>query len=202
MKNFLLIVLIIFSGLLLFGAFLTLSVFVSSLTQRSSSSFLILLVAWVFTVMVMPRISALVVGRVVDVPSTEYLASLKWRFGAQLSTENRNLIANYRSTEQSDMQKMMVDMHGPGYTGDADIDFLVMMIPHHQGAVDMARLVLIHGKDPLTRKLADEIIASQNTEIAAMRARRKICGSSPDSSVRTLAPAGSRSERIQFMTDL
>ncbi len=73
-----------------------------------------------------------------------------------------------------DMQKMMVDMHDPGYTGDADVDFLAMMIPHHQGAVDMARLVLIHGKDPLARKLAEEIIASQNTEIAAMRARLEV----------------------------
>ena len=79
-----------------------------------------------------------------------------------------------------DMQKMMLDMHGPGYTGDADVDFLAMMIPHHQGAVDMARLVLIHGKDPLARKLAEEIIASQNTEIAAMRARLEVLRHAPD----------------------
>lgn len=72
------------------------------------------------------------------------------------------------------MQQMMADMHAPGYTGNADADFLAMMIPHHQGAVDMARLVLIHGKDPLTRRLAEEIIASQTAEIAAMRARLEI----------------------------
>lgn len=79
-----------------------------------------------------------------------------------------------------DMQKMMADMHRPGYTGNADVDFLAMMIPHHQGAVDMARLLLIHGRDPLTRKLAEEIIASQTTEIAAMRARLEILRSTPD----------------------
>jgi uncharacterized protein (DUF305 family) len=79
-----------------------------------------------------------------------------------------------------DMQKMMADMHRPGYTGNADVDFLVMMIPHHQGAVDMARLLLIHGRDPLTRKLAEEIIASQTTEIAAMRARLEILRRAPD----------------------
>jgi hypothetical protein len=45
-----------------------------------------------------------------------------------------------------------------------------MMIPHHQGAVGMARLVLVHGRDPLTRHLAEEIIASQQTEIASMQA--------------------------------
>ncbi len=79
-----------------------------------------------------------------------------------------------------DMQKMMDDMHRPGYTGNADVDFLAMMIPHHQGAVDMARLLLIHGRDPLTRKLAEEIIASQTTEIAAMRARLEILQRAPD----------------------
>lgn len=78
------------------------------------------------------------------------------------------------------MQKMMADMHRPGYTGNADVDFLSMMIPHHQGAVDMARLLLIHGRDPLTRTLAEEIIASQTTEIAAMRARLEILRRAPD----------------------
>jgi uncharacterized protein (DUF305 family) len=73
-----------------------------------------------------------------------------------------------------DMIKMMVDMHAPGYSGNRDIDFLAMMIPHHQGAVDMARLVLIHGEDPLTRSLAEEIIASQQAEISAMKARLAI----------------------------
>ncbi|MGL6223323.1 MAG: DUF305 domain-containing protein [Steroidobacteraceae bacterium] len=70
-----------------------------------------------------------------------------------------------------DMAKMMTDMHAPGYTGNWDIDFLAMMVPHHQGAIDMARLVLIHGKDPLTRTLAEDIIASQQVEIYAMTAR-------------------------------
>lgn len=69
------------------------------------------------------------------------------------------------------MGKMMTDMHGHAYSGNWDVDFLRMMIPHHQGAIDMAKLVLMHGKDPLTRQLAEEIIAAQQTEIAAMRAR-------------------------------
>ena len=69
------------------------------------------------------------------------------------------------------MARMMKDMHGPGYTGHPDLDFLAMMIPHHEGAVDMARLLLIHGRDPLVRQLAEEIISSQTIEIAAMRGR-------------------------------
>lgn len=72
------------------------------------------------------------------------------------------------------MKKMMDDMDAPGYTGNPDVDFLAMMIPHHEGAVEMARLVLIHGRDPLTRRLAEEIIASQTAEIGAMGQRLAI----------------------------
>jgi len=80
---------------------------------------------------------------------------------------------NFASEMNVGMAKMMTDMHAPGYTGDPDIDFLEMMIPHHEGAVDMARLVLEHGTDPVTRKLAEEIIGSQRVEIEGMQRRLK-----------------------------
>lgn len=69
------------------------------------------------------------------------------------------------------MAKMMEAMHASGYTGNADIDFLAMMIPHHEGAVEMARQVLIHGRDPHTRRLAEDIIASQTIEVEGMKRR-------------------------------
>ena len=69
------------------------------------------------------------------------------------------------------MAHMMARMHAPGYSGNVDIDFLAMMVPHHQGAVDMARLVLVHGRDPATRMLAEEIIAGQTVEIQSMQRR-------------------------------
>jgi uncharacterized protein (DUF305 family) len=69
------------------------------------------------------------------------------------------------------MAKMTSAMAGAHMTGDVDQDFLAMMIPHHAGAVEMARLLLVHGNDPLVRQLAESIVASQQAEIASMGGR-------------------------------
>lgn len=64
--------------------------------------------------------------------------------------------------------KMHKEM-GIAFSGDADVDFARGMIPHHQGAVDMAKVVLAHGKDPELRKLAESVITEQEKEIAFLR---------------------------------
>jgi uncharacterized protein (DUF305 family) len=64
---------------------------------------------------------------------------------------------------------MMTGMSSVEYTGDADHDFVVHMIPHHQGAVAMAKVELKYGKDAKLRALAKEIIASQDKEITFMK---------------------------------
>ena len=69
---------------------------------------------------------------------------------------------------------MMRDMHAARPTGDPDIDFLTMMVPHHEGAVEMARLVLVHARDPATRRLAEDIITSQTVEIQGMKRRLEV----------------------------
>lgn len=66
------------------------------------------------------------------------------------------------------MDRMMADMHiAP--TGDVDRDFVSMMVPHHQGAIDMAVAVLQYGKNPQLKRIAQEIIIEQQQEIEAMK---------------------------------
>lgn len=68
------------------------------------------------------------------------------------------------------MEAMNKAMIGAPMTGNPDRDLVVMMMPHHQGAIDMARIYLRDGKDPEVRRMAEKIITDQEREIAEFQA--------------------------------
>jgi hypothetical protein len=84
------------------------------------------------------------------------------------TTSNIGAEAPYLAENVAAMNKMMGNM-AVKPTGDVDADFVAMMVPHHQGAIEMALAVLRHGRNPQIRRLAQEIIVTQQQEIAAMR---------------------------------
>lgn len=99
--------LIILTGFLYVGVFLSMSVFISASTQKSSTSFLSLLVIWVFAVMIVPRLSVAAAGTFVDVPGIDEINSKKAKLTSQLWNEDRNSINNFKPDPTIDMQKMI-----------------------------------------------------------------------------------------------
>ena len=67
------------------------------------------------------------------------------------------------------MEKMHVAMASMEPSGNSDVDFVRLMLPHHQAATDMAKTQLLHGKDPQMRRLAQQIITDQQSEIELMQ---------------------------------
>jgi uncharacterized protein (DUF305 family) len=72
-------------------------------------------------------------------------------------------------TENSAAMTKMMDNMAVKPTGDVDADFVAMMVPHHQGAIEMAMAVLRYGRNARIKRLAQEIIVTQQQEIAVMR---------------------------------
>jgi uncharacterized protein (DUF305 family) len=75
---------------------------------------------------------------------------------------------SFLSENDAAMNKMMADMTIRP-TGDVDRDFVAMMVPHHQGAIDMAQAELRYGHNEQLRRLAQEIVVTQQQEISVMR---------------------------------
>jgi len=67
------------------------------------------------------------------------------------------------------MERMHAAMGSIQPSGDSDVDFVRLMLPHHQAAIDMAKTQLMYGKDPQMRRLAQEIITDQQSEIELMQ---------------------------------
>jgi uncharacterized protein (DUF305 family) len=93
---------------------------------------------------------------------------------AQQPTQNPPMAGGHAGATGGDpmtqaMDRMNKAMAAAPMTGNADRDFVAMMIPHHQGAIDMATAELGSGKDPQLRRLARNIIAAQQREIRDMR---------------------------------
>ncbi len=99
--------LIMLAGLLYCGVFVTLSVAVSALTRRSSSSFLTLLVLWIFAVLIIPRASVLLAGRAVAVPSVDEIAAQEAQLNRQLWVEDRAKTAEFKPSATGEPNSMM-----------------------------------------------------------------------------------------------
>lgn len=87
--------------------------------------------------------------------------------GIKMSQDQADSMPSSKAFKAAD-DKMMQGMMAPK-TGESDQDFVASMIPHHQGAIDMAKVELQYGKDPVLRKLAEGIIKAQEKEIAEMK---------------------------------
>lgn len=96
------------------------------------------------------------------IAAASLLVGLALAAPAQVTAE-----APFLAENKAAMTKMMDGM-AVKPTGDVDRDFVAMMVPHHQGAIDMAVAVLRHGHNEQLRRLAQEIIVTQQEEIAAM----------------------------------
>lgn len=102
--------LIVAAGILYFSTFLAFAVFVSALTHRSSSSFLMLLVVWILAVLIVPRASVLLAGRAVDVPTVDEIGTKKSRLSHQLWTEDRTKMASFKPATK-DMSLMVSEFN-------------------------------------------------------------------------------------------
>ena len=103
------------------------------------------------------------------------LAALLFLAGAALATPAAAQMTMDPADNPADkefigaMHDMMMGMHQSMPTGNTDKDFVRMMLPHHQAAVDMAKTELKYGKDPDLKALATDIVAAQDKEIAMMK---------------------------------
>ena len=101
--------------------------------------------------------------------STASLATAIW-LGRGIAQESEpSQKQSFHQLMNQAMTMMDQGMKQAPMAGNPDHDFAAMMIPHHQGAIDMAKVELLYGKDPVLRRIAQEIIVTQQQEIVVMR---------------------------------
>jgi len=103
-------------------------------------------------------------------------ALVAWSFAASTIVQgdadaHRNQLSTNADWSEliASMDKMHMTMDAVKESGNSDIDFVRLMLPHHQAAIDMAKTQLLYGKDPQMRRLAQEIITDQQLEIELMQ---------------------------------
>jgi hypothetical protein len=101
--------------------------------------------------------------------STAALATALWLGRAIAEEGEASQTQSFPRRMHQAMAVMDHDMEHAPMTDNPDHDFAAMMIPHHQGAIDMAKVELLYGKDPVLRRMAQEIIVTQQEEIGVMR---------------------------------
>jgi uncharacterized protein (DUF305 family) len=107
--------------------------------------------------------------RAVVLLSTASLATAIW-LGRGIAQESEpSQKQSFHQLMNQAMTVMDQGMKQAPMAGNPDHDFAAMMIPHHQGAIDMAKVELLYGKDPVLRRIAQEIIVTQQQEIMVMR---------------------------------
>jgi len=89
-------------------------------------------------------------------------------FVAQVPSQGHSDDSEFMARMNVSMTTMDGSMKAAAMNGSVDHDFAAMMIPHHQGAIEMAKAELLFGKDPAVRRLAQEILVDQQSEIDAM----------------------------------
>ncbi len=108
------LIVILFTGFLYFGVFLSLSVFMSIIMKQSSGSFLMMLVIWIMSVIVLPRASVIIAGRAVDVPSVDEVNSKKAKFSTQVFEEQFKKMGTFKpaseTTGMQEFQKFMAEL--------------------------------------------------------------------------------------------
>jgi uncharacterized protein (DUF305 family) len=101
--------------------------------------------------------------------SLRFAASIFGLLAATAVAQMLPSAAQFMQAMDTSMKQMDRAMAAAPMTGNIDHDFATMMMPHHHGAIDMAKAELSYGKDPVMRRLAQEIIVDQQSEIDAMQ---------------------------------